>query len=89
MFLLIAERFRKIFEMLPVWVNTSSKIFTDYSVDKVIYLGALPQSAKLVETGGYFSFCLSPKSWGSHSTGQIPAGLPSTQNNQKVKNNTT
>jgi len=29
-----AERFRKIFEMLPVWVNTGSKIFTDYSVDK-------------------------------------------------------
>jgi hypothetical protein len=29
-----AERFRKIFEMLPVWVNTASKIYTDYSVDR-------------------------------------------------------
>ena len=28
------QRFTKIFEMLPTWVHTSSKIFTDFSVDK-------------------------------------------------------
>jgi len=28
------ERFRKIFEMLTIWVNKESKIFTDFSVDR-------------------------------------------------------
>jgi len=28
------ERFQKIFQMLPIWVHKSTKIITDYSVDK-------------------------------------------------------